>query len=430
MLSELSGRSDEVSIYEKIIALLELGRIDSAEFELSRFMRRYPESKYLKDIYLAFLSIYIKEKDKKKAIEILTYAIDKGVALFSDMGRTYFTRGKLYYDLKDYKDAISDFEKAIEKDVENLSEAYYLLAISYIETGQKDKAFSIFQKLGDEFKDRYACLGSYYLAGKYYREKRLDDAFKYYKKITLTCKKFDYLDKIHFYLGMIHYQKGNFESAIWNFKKSLSLTKERKIKIEDYYFIGKAYDKWGKIQDAKKWFKKVINEGKDTKYYNLAKKELDIIQDMPYDKAQDLLSKGKFKEALGVLSTIEGASPRKSYLMAKAYMGLERWDKAEGLFLDLLNAHPKDDFYEEIVYGLSFVYIKEKKYFLLVDLVDDYIKHGKFGDLVDDIMYLSGISYEMLGKTQKAVSMYKKILHIFPDTPLKDKIEKRLEVLK
>ncbi len=430
LLSELSGRSDEVSIYEKIIALLELGRIDSAEFELSRFMRRYPESKYLKDIYLAFLNIYIKEKNNKKAVEILTYAIDKGVTLFPSMGRIYFARGKLYYDLKDYKDAIPDFEKAIEKDVENLSEAYYFLAISYMETGQKDKALSIFQELGDRFKDRYACLGSYYIAGEYYRKENLDDAFKYYKKITLTCKKFDYLDKVHFYLGMIHYQKSNFNSAIWNFKKSLSLTKEIKIKIEDYYFIGKAYEKWGKIQDAKKWFKKVVDEGKGTKYYTLAKKELDMIQNMPYEKAQNLLSKGRFKEALEVLSTVEDASPKKSYLMAKAYMGLERWDKAEELFLNLLNSHSADNFYEEIVYGLSFIYIREKKYFLLIDLVDDYIKHGKFGNLGDDIMYLSGISYEMLGKSDKAVSMYKKILHIFPDTPLKNKIEKRLEVLR
>ncbi len=428
LLSTLKGRRDETSLYEKIIALLELNRFDEAEFQLSRFKDKYPESKYLKDIYLAFLSTYLKSS-REKAITILTYAIKEKVDIFPNIYKTYFVRGKLYFDLKQYKDAIADFKEAIKGKFENLSEAYYLLGLSYDKIKDKDNALSIFKILGERFKDTYACLGDYYVGAYYYKKKDWDKALKYYKDITLTCKKIDYLDKVHFYLGMIHYNKENYGSAIWNFKRSIKLAKSKEIKIENFYFIGKAYVKWQKPKEAKTWFEKVIKEGKGTKYYSLSQEELSSLANAPYKKAEEYILKGKYKDALSLLSKIEKNTQKKSYLMAKAYIGLKNWQKAEDILLSMLN-NPTEDMYEDIVYGLSYVYFKEKKYFLLIELSKDYLKKGKFGDLGDDILYLASLSYEMLGKEDNAKKMYKKILTLFPNTPLKEKIEKRLEVLK
>ncbi len=427
LLEELKGRKDELSLYEKVVALWELGRKDEAEFQFSVFKERYPDSKYLRDLTILFLSDYIKG-DKRKAIELITYAIDKNIEIFPSIYKTYFVRGKLYFDLKQYKNAMGDFEKAIRGKFEDLSEAYYLLGLSYDYSGEKERALSIFKELGEKFKDKYSCLGNYYVGGYYYREKKWDDALTYYKKITLTCKKIDYLDKVHFYLGMIHYNKGNFGGAIWNFKRSISLTKDRALRIENYYFIGKSYINSGKESLGKPWLQKVIKEGKNTEYYKLAQALLNTLEEAPYKKAESLISEGKFKDALSVLSTVEGKGEKKIYLEAKAYMGLKNWQKAESLFLELLNAHTSR--YEEVVYGLSYVYFKEKKYFLVIELADEYLERGKFGELGDDILYISALSYEMLGKKDQAKARYEKILKFFPDTPLKDKIEKRMEVMK
>ncbi len=427
LLETLKGKKDEVSSYEKIVALWNLGREDEAEFQFSIFRQKYPESKYLKDICTLFLSKYI-NSDKKKAIDILTYAIDKKIPIFPSVYKSYFIRGKLYYNLKDYSNAIGDFEKAIEGEFEGVSEAYYLLGLSYDKMGRRDKALTILERVGEKFKDTYSCLGNYYVGSFYYEKKEWDLALKYYKKITLTCKSVDYLDKVHFYLGMIHYNKGNFGSAIWNFKRSISLLKHKDLKIADYYFIGKSYIKWGKIEDGKKWLKKVIDGGEGSKYYLLAKEELKRTSQIPYKEASNLIAKGDYKEAISILSKIGDKDDRKIYLLAKAYIGLKNWGRAEELFLKLLDK--KTTMYEDVVYGLSYVYFKEKKYFLLTGLSEDYLKKGIYGNLGDDILYLSALAYEMLGKEEDAKNVYKEILKLFPDTPLKDKIEKRLEVIK
>ncbi len=427
LLETLKGRKDETSSYEKIVALWNLERKDEAEFQFSIFKKKYPESKYLKDICTLFLSKYI-NSDKKKAIDLLTYVIDKNIRVFPSTYKTYFIRGKIYYDLKDYNNAIEDFKKATEGEFEGVSEAYYLLGLSYDKIGEKDKALSIFKIVGEKFKDSYSCLGNYYVGSFYYEKEKWDMALKYYKNITLTCKDIDYLDKVHFYLGMIHYNKGNFGSAIWNFKKSLALLKHNELKIENYYFIGESYIKWKKTHKGETWLRKVVDEGKGTKYYNLAKGELERLKEAPYEKASKLIATGDYKGAISVLSSIGEKSDKKTYLLAKAYVGLKNWSKAEELFLGLLDK--KTSMYEDVVYGLSYVYFKEKKYFLLIGLSDDYLKNGKYGNLGDDILYLSALSYEMLGRKKDAKNMYKKILKLFPDTPLRGKIEKRLEVIK
>lgn len=430
LLEELKGKNDELSLYQRIIALIELSKMDEAEFQFSKFKAKFKDSAYLKDIYLSFLSVYLKHNDKEKAIEILKDAIDENVSVFPSIYKTFAIRGKLYFELRDYGKAIYDFENAVKGSIENLSEVYYLLGLSYDKIGDKNKALDIFSKLSGKFKDSYSSLASYYLGGYYFKQKDWDNALKFYKRITLISKDIDYLDKVHLYLGIIHFYKKNYGKAIWNFKRSLLFAKDENIKMENYYYMGKAYIAQGKKDEGKKYLEIIVKEGQDTKFYSLAKEIIENLKEAPYKEVEAMIEKKKFREALSLINKIKENTERKVYLEAKIYLGLGDWQNAEEKFLYLLNNHPENDIYEDIIYGLSFVYFKEKKYFLVVELSKDYLKRNKFGSLGDDILYLSGLSYEMLGKLNSAKEVYKKILNLFPHTLLKNKIEKRLEVIK
>ena len=58
----------------------------------------------------------------------------------------YYQLGYCYYQIKDYKSAISEFNKIIEGKDELAQNAYYHLAESYLKENQKPQALECIQK--------------------------------------------------------------------------------------------------------------------------------------------------------------------------------------------------------------------------------------------------------------------------------------------
>ena len=78
-----------------------------------------------------------------------------------------------------------------------------------------------------------------------------------------------------FYLGEIEYKKKNYKQALAFYKKSINLySKKTSFTAKLLFHTGVSFEKLGMKKNAKLTFKKLINDFPNSKYSNLAKKEL------------------------------------------------------------------------------------------------------------------------------------------------------------
>ena len=100
------------------------------------------------------------------------------------------------------------------------------------------------------------------------------------KKFFLYSLQKNYLPATSsFYLGEIYFKKGDYEKALAFYKKSVNLYPKKTSFTEKLlYHTGISFLKIGNKQGAKLTFQKLINDYPNSKYANLAKKELEKLK--------------------------------------------------------------------------------------------------------------------------------------------------------
>jgi predicted O-linked N-acetylglucosamine transferase (SPINDLY family) len=203
----LSGQSAQ--IFAKAVAAFQSGRLDDAERDFKKFLRREPDHFGALNLYAALLirSERFKEAEPilRKAISINSTsdktfynyglvlkklkkfdsaldAFSKSIAIDPYSAETWNNRGTVFNDLKRYNDAISDFDRAIAL-VPTYAEAYF------------NKGRSLFTA------------------------KRLGDALAAFEKATQ--QKPD-LAEAWIGRGDVHFNQWNYPSALANFEQALA----------------------------------------------------------------------------------------------------------------------------------------------------------------------------------------------------------------
>jgi TolA-binding protein len=113
-------------------------------------------------------------------------------------------------------------------------------------------------------------------AKKLFFSDKLDEA----KKLFLLSLNHHYMPATSsFYLGEIAYKRKNYKEALAYYKKSISLyPKKTSFTDKLLYHTGISFEKLGMKKEAILTFQKLINDFGNSKYANLAKKELEKIK--------------------------------------------------------------------------------------------------------------------------------------------------------
>lgn len=193
--------------------------------------------------------------------EIYLYSLV--IDLTPDYADAFINRGLIYLKFEEFDKAISDFDRAIEIDI-NKPNAYYNRGLAYSDLKLHDKAIADYTKtieLDPEDSQAYYNRGNEYLDLE-----EIALAFKDYDKaLELDL---EYVDA-YFNRGIIYTKTGDYEKAIADYKEALEL-KEDDYEILDNmantYRMMKEYDK--AISHAKKSMK--INSDNSYSYGTLA----------------------------------------------------------------------------------------------------------------------------------------------------------------
>lgn len=234
------------------ICALELFNED-AEFLLSQFILKHPESKHIKMAYFNMGNYQYRKKKFKEAIAYYE-KVDPSDLNNSQLSEYYFKLGYSYFSKQDYEKAQKLFFEI--KDVDNKYATpanYYYSHIAYLnknyETAQKG-----FSKLSGN--PNFGPLVPYYIAQIYYLQGKYDEVIAYAPKL-LDSANVKRAPEIAHILGDAYYKKNKYKEAIPYFELYL---KGGKTSREDAYQIAYAYYKSKDYKKAIENFKKAIKD--------------------------------------------------------------------------------------------------------------------------------------------------------------------------
>ena len=177
-------------------------------------------------------------------------AVKDGLALESDNFKLNRFAGDLYYELENYQDAYSAYEKAVEKKKKDV-DALYGAGMSALKLGQYDKAIEFLER-GLKRKKRaelYYGLGTAQMELGSYSEADLN--------LRKAIDKDDSNAWYHLALGEINYRNSVFSIAIMEFDKALAIDPGLEEAVSDiHYKKAKAYIQMRDLDSAIKEYRR------------------------------------------------------------------------------------------------------------------------------------------------------------------------------
>lgn len=274
--------------FYKAMCSIELTNQD-AEFLIGTFINSYPESQKVDFAYLEMGRLRYNEKDYKNALTWFK-KIDRKAFNDEQKADLQFMIGYSHFNLNEFDAASRAFFEIKDTDNKFSSPATYYY--SHIAYSQKNYATALkgFEKLQKD--ETFSPVAPFYIAQIYYLQHQYDKVVEYAPALIETAseKRAPEIAKL---VGDSYYRLKNYEKAATFFEKYLE--KSKNASREDYYLIGFNYYKLQKFSEAAKNLEKVSTV------------EDSIGQNANYHLADcyiKLNDKNKARQALGLASKL------------------------------------------------------------------------------------------------------------------------------
>ncbi len=399
---------------------------------------------------------YSRQGDKEKAILEFQEFIEKYPQ--SELIKSaHFELGKDLYDLKKYKLALSELEKA------SADEALYLIGKSSKELGDQEGEIAAFEELREKYPQSDFSQEAYFRLGNYYyNQKRYKEAIEEFDKIIKFFPQSPLLSESYYWMGWSYFKLTNYKKASEYFNKveedeeNLDLAQRAKFmaaeswyNLKDYQKAREAYEKFIEIypegdlsanaQYAIAWtylenneyetsaeeFKKLISLYPDSKFTEEAQFRVCKNYFLSGNKNVSKAELGKFINSYNK----SGFRAEAMYLLSQIYIQEEDW-MDNIINLDrLVREYPDSPYLSEALYGLCLSYFKKDEYEKAIKVGERYLKDYPSLKYSDDILYTKAVCWDKLENQEKAISDYQNLISKYPQSPYVGKAQERLETL-
>lgn len=218
-----SGYADDALYYEGL-CYTTLNKSDDALDRLTKFLKEYPNSSIIGDVYITIANLYMRGEKTELAVSALQKAVETAVTPESKMNAISNSM-KLYKNLGMWDSALRLARQYVEQfpNAEDIVDAKILIGI---------------------------CLTSL---------NRYSEAIDYLKKVKFEATA-EQEPEIQFYVGEAYFNAGRYEEAIGEFVKIPLLSKKTKLQWEAsaLYYSGQAYEKLARVDDAVRMYKEIV----------------------------------------------------------------------------------------------------------------------------------------------------------------------------
>jgi len=328
----------------------------------------------------------------RKAIFHYKKVVELGDGIYKAMALKRL--GDIYAEMKDYKQAIFFYSKALDISPDDLNVLYGISKV-YILSGKGKKAIPY---LKEAFSLAYNKDFLVLIGDSAFSVGAIDLALSSYKK-AFSLDKHDRL--LCMKIAKIYEKKDFLDNAIRYYELALKETEGSLAKREIIIKLANLYKKKGDFTKAIRLYKEALKIEEDEEaYIQLANVYMEI---------------GKDEEALRLLYDV--VSKHKEYskagvMLANIYMKKGFYDSAESVLIDVLDRKPKD---ARANYFLSELYLKEGNYKKAVDGFLEVISSDNNEEYLYKALSGLGYSYFKLGDYENALKYAKKAISYAPD---------------
>ncbi|HOZ83309.1 MAG TPA: tetratricopeptide repeat protein, partial [Bacteroidia bacterium] len=321
-----------------------------AEFLLTDFISKYPQSINVSLAQFQLGRIYYKQRKYRNAITHFE-AVDVAYLKNDEVIEYYFKKGYSYFTRKDYDKAGKSFSQIINVESKYQTAAqYYNAHVEYSRNNNK-AALEQFMKLKNS--ESFGPLVPLYITQIYFDQQKYDEALDYAipaLKVESTQNK----TEITRIVAESYYRKGNYAKAISYFedysKNTPQTTRQEKYQVGFCYYMLKDYTK------AIDYLKQVLNPK-------------DKLAQNAYFHLADCFLKTDDKQ--GALTAFESASKMSydpqiqeeaMFNYAKLSVDLNMQSSTIRVMNDFMTKYPKSEHKDEITELLATLYMQTRNY--------------------------------------------------------------------
>jgi len=402
------GRETGDFTYKIAVAYEKKGDKENAKRYYQLYVASNKSGPHLYDAYYALGELYRAEGN-----------IDMAASYFKQASKQTGGRGgrdvaELFFNNGRYQEAITEYTVLAGAASSQQDREYYesRIIVCYYRLDNLNEA----KKNVAEFKSKYEKTDDYlaefeFEYGTYlYRQKQYDGALKIFEKVVDDYEETKFAAWAAYWIGNVYVSVGRNQDAIEQFNKVIKTYPSSEALPRVYLALGDIYFRAEKYEDAMNNYRKVVdNPGKagDILLYGM-NNLIETYQAMGlYDGALELTRKfiAKFPN--------DESIPDKRVKIGILYEKLGYYDQAIVHFQKLLDEANRD-LEAEIRYyiGECYFYKADYQQAILEFLKVPYLVTKKTKiDWTATSLYMSGQSYEKMGKYDQAIGMYQQIIN-------------------
>ncbi|MDC1067873.1 tetratricopeptide repeat protein [Candidatus Kapabacteria bacterium] len=348
-------------------------RLEIAYFWLAESYYESDLFKNSEQAYNSLLTNYPRSKYKEQALY--------------GLGWSYFNLNKFNESAKIFDELVSNFPNSDYGD-----EVLARQADAYYKTRNFLNAAKYYKLVEDKYpnsKETEYC--AFQLTQALYRGGRVEQSVDALQNFAFKFSDSRLAPNAMFLKGWIRLQQGRYDDAIANFKYLIEAFPNSQFLPNTKYSIGTAYFNAGRYDDAIEAYKKVVESypksdfskkainniqevsfilGKDSSYVeyinDFASKTEDspFVYDIKKNKANNLVSSGRYQEAINEYENLLGQFPNKEdnaeaiYWIARSYVSMDKPQEAQLAFDKLFAKYPKSSFASEGMLKYAYMYLE------------------------------------------------------------------------
>lgn len=330
--------------------------------------------------------------------------------------------GWAYLKLKQYPPADDSFRKIPEDALEKHSLDALALgrAILYYDTGKFQESKEIYERLIGSTNDPVTLVQAYlgkadslYSLGEY--KKSVETYLAASDKVSDKSVPPEMVDKLHYGLAWAYLKDGKFKDAITEFKKIVSLSGDKIIKISALCQIGDAYQDSGDYVKAQETYDSILRDYPDSFYGDYVQYQLGLsmLKLSNYDGA--ILSFLNFKRNFPSSTLLDDAS----YALGLAYFQKQDYNSSKEIFLKFQEEFPQSNLSSQAMYLLGTSFYNLADFIRAIEVFKNIIRiYSQDIELVQRCEYEIADSYSQMGNDKEAMSRFNGLRAKYPDSAL------------
>ncbi|HIE35635.1 MAG TPA: tetratricopeptide repeat protein, partial [Candidatus Omnitrophica bacterium] len=373
-------KNEELRIFSRGVYYFKIEDYLKALKEIDSFLKKFPQSDFLPNVYLNKAEVFYKTGRLKDAISL-------------------------------YQKILKGFSASEYKDI--LDKAHYGLAWSYLKNGEFKRAIQEFHNTLKYTDNPIVKISSQIqIADAYQETEKYQEALKIYNEILKKNPNTIYADYIQFQIGVIFLKLKDLEKAYLAFKILEKNFSHSKLIPQAKYYLAVGYFGAKEYKEAERILVEFIN--------NYSKHRL--LSKVYYLYGKCLFNQGKMESSLNIFKKIKEEFKDKEVEellfidMGNIYLNLSMPEEAKKIWDNFLNKFPKSSYAGSVALYLGGLYEGEKNYKKAEEYYQMVIRKWPDSVWVNDALFSLGHLYLNKDDLEKAKEYFKKVIEL--ETPL------------